>query len=96
MSLSPFAEKYAKAILKKACKGKSHATYLKTLQAVLDAKMGPPSYDAGGVSLQLGEEALALAEARVQRALLMHADWGPESAAGFRFETAAWSLASHR
>ncbi len=62
MSFSPFAEKYAKAILKKACKGKSAATFRKTFQAVLDANMGSPSYDLGGVSLQLGEECLALAE----------------------------------
>ncbi|MBC8288704.1 MAG: hypothetical protein H8E37_00150 [Planctomycetes bacterium] len=62
MSFDPFEEKHAKAILKKACKGKSLTTFQKNFEAVVAAKMGPDNYDPGGVSMQLGEECLALAE----------------------------------
>ena len=62
MSFDPFEEEHPKAILEKACKGRKGTLFHKTFQSVLKAKMKAPSYHTGGVSIQLGQECLALAE----------------------------------
>jgi hypothetical protein len=62
MSFDPFDSKHAKAILKKACKGTKTTTFLNNFQTVVESEMTIDNLNPGGVSIQLGEECLALTE----------------------------------
>lgn len=62
MSFDPFDSKHAKSILKLACKGAKTTTFRKNFETIVESEMTIDNLNPGGVSLQLGEECLALAE----------------------------------
>jgi len=62
MSFDPIEDKHAKAILKKACKGKSLTTFRKTFDTTVTSEMTIDNLNIGGVSSQLCARCLALAE----------------------------------
>lgn len=62
MAFDPFESKDVRKMIGAACKGKSLGRFSKTFDSAIQAKMSPTNLRTGGVSSELADQCLALAE----------------------------------